>query len=245
MEQSTAPAPDYTKLNLYQKINAIQKKVTTVFKGASVSVGGGRSYNAVSHDDVAALLHIPMAMVGVFTEVDITKAEIEQISTESTYNGKTEKKFSYMAKIWVSVTFVNSDTPTERFVSNGFAYSFDNSDKATGKALSYAVKNVYLKNFNLESTDNEESRDFENNSQYQQQRGSHDNKTQTSNQSGQGNQDTKQSFQLSNQDTKQSGQVYKASANQINAIKKIYGPEYKIKEDLTSKEASELISKKN
>ena len=37
----------------------------------------------------------------------------------------------------------------------------DNGDKAAGKALSMAVKNILLKNFMLESCDDEESRDNE------------------------------------------------------------------------------------
>jgi hypothetical protein len=150
------------KLNLFQKLNEIQKKVKTVNKGASVSTGkGGGSYMAVSHDDVAALLHLPLAEAGIFVTIDITKAEIEKIETESEYNGQRSVKLSYKASVWVCATFINSDSPEEKFSVNGFAYSMDNSDKATGKALSYAVKNMYLKQFNLESVDNEESRDWE------------------------------------------------------------------------------------
>ena len=53
--------------------------------------------------------------------------------------------------------------PEEREVCKSFAYAFDSGDKAVGKAESMAVKYVFLKNFVLESTDNEESRDHENN----------------------------------------------------------------------------------
>lgn len=150
------------KLNLFQKLNEIQKKVKTITKSASVSTGkGGGSYTAVSHDDVAALLHLPLAEAGIFVSIDVTSAEVEKIETESEYNGQKSLRVSYKASVWICATFINSDSPEEKFSVNGFAYSMDNSDKATGKALSYAVKNMYLKQFNLESVDNEESRDWE------------------------------------------------------------------------------------
>lgn len=151
------------KLNLFQKLNEIQKKVRTVTKGANVSTGKSGSYTAVSHDDVAALLHLPLADAGIFVTIDITKAKVEKIETEVVYNGEGSIKISYKASVWVCATFINSESPDERFAVNAFAYSMDASDKATGKALSYAVKNMYLKQFNLESIDNEESRDWENN----------------------------------------------------------------------------------
>jgi hypothetical protein len=215
------------KLNLYQKLNNIQKEVQTVFKGTKVQVTQSRSYTAVSHDDVAGLLHLPMANAGVFTEVDMTNAEVEQIVTESTYNGQTEKKVSYMAKVWVSVSFVNADLPSERFIARGFSFAFDSSDKAVGKALSYAVKNIYLKNFNLESTDNEESRDAEttlhpNNKGVQ----SDNNKNIQGNQNNQG----------SSQE--------KASPKQISFIQSLYGKDYQVNKDISKEEASKLIKAK-
>ena len=148
-------------LNLHQKINLIQKNITSVFKGGKVSITATASYRAVLHDDVAALLHLPMADAGIAVEVDMVDCQVEQIVNEKTYQGNTEKKISYMAKVWMAVTFVNADDPKDRFTVKSFAYAFDNGDKAVGKAESMAVKYVYLKNFNLESTDDEESRDHE------------------------------------------------------------------------------------
>ena len=48
------------ELNIYQRINAVMKEVSYVQKDASIS-GGGASYMAVSHDNVAA--HVRPAMV--------------------------------------------------------------------------------------------------------------------------------------------------------------------------------------
>ncbi len=146
--------------NLYQKMASIMKEVETVFKGANISMGNGRSYSAVNHDDVARLLHKPLAEHGVITKVSVEKVEL--VGREKT-NKYGDTALEYRADVWVEVTFINADKPEEREVCKSFAYAFDSGDKAVGKAESMAVKYVFLKNFVLESTDNEESRDHENN----------------------------------------------------------------------------------
>lgn len=146
--------------NLYQKMQAIMREVDTVFKGASINMGNGRSYSAVNHDDVARLLHKPLAEQGIITKVSVTKVDISYRDKTNKY-GDTSPE--YRADVWVTVTFINADKPEEREVCESFAYAFDSGDKAVGKAQSMAVKYVFLKNFVLESTDNEESRDHETN----------------------------------------------------------------------------------
>lgn len=146
--------------NLYQKMTDIMKEVDTVFKGANISMGNGRSYSAVTHDDVTSLLHKPLANHGVWAKVSIEKVEL---ATRDKPNKYGDVSVEYRADVWVEVTFINADKPEEREVCKGFAYAFDSSDKAVGKAESMAVKYIYLKNFTLESTDNEESREHEQN----------------------------------------------------------------------------------
>lgn len=136
------------------------KEVETVFKGANISMGNGRSYSAVNHDDVARLLHKPLADHGIVTKVSVEKVEISSRDKTNKYG---DISLEYRADVWVEVTFINADNPAEREVCRSFAYAFDSGDKAVGKAESMAVKYVFLKNFVLESTDNEESRDHENN----------------------------------------------------------------------------------
>jgi len=144
--------------NLYQRMSAVMMEVESVFKGANVNMGNGRSYSAVNHDDVAALLHRPLAQNGIITKVSVEKVDI---STREKTNKFGDVSLEYRADVWVEVTFINADNPEERELCKSFAYAFDSGDKAVGKAESMAVKYVFLKNFVLESTDNEESRDHE------------------------------------------------------------------------------------
>jgi hypothetical protein len=122
-------------------------------------MGNGRSYSAVNHDDVARLLHKPLAEHGIITKVSVEKVDLSSRDKTNKYG---DTALEYRADVWVEVTFINADDPTEREVCRSFAYAFDSGDKAVGKAESMAVKYVFLKNFVLESTDNEESRDHEN-----------------------------------------------------------------------------------
>ena len=146
--------------NLYQRMASIMKEVETVFKGANISMGNGRSYSAVNHDDVARLLHKPLADHGVITKVSVEKVELTSRDKTNKYGDVSPE---YRADVWVEITLINADNPEEREVCKSFAYAFDSGDKAVGKAESMAVKYMFLKNFVLESTDNEESRDQENN----------------------------------------------------------------------------------
>lgn len=146
--------------NLYQKMVNVMREVDSVFKGANISMSNGRSYSAVNHDDVARLLHKPLATEGIITKVSVERVDI---SSRDKTNKFGDVSLEYRADVWVEVTFINADNPEEREVCKSFAYAFDSGDKAVGKAESMAVKYVFLKNFVLESTDNEESRDHENN----------------------------------------------------------------------------------
>jgi len=148
---------------LYQKINDIQKIVKSVHKGGTVKINERASYGAVLHDDVTALLHDPIANAGIVAMPRMEICELEIIRTSKNYNGQVTESNSYLVKVWASVTFINSENPSEQYQTQCFAYAIDSGDKATGKAYSMAIKYCYLKTFMLESLDDEESRDWENN----------------------------------------------------------------------------------
>jgi len=122
------------KLNLFQKINVIMTEVEAIQK-EDKKVNG--QYTFVSHDAVARALHLPMAKHGVVMMPSVV---------EMTQDGNRT-----VAKI--DVTFVNSDSPEEKFVVTYYGYGIDTQDKGPGKAISYAVKYALLKTFCLETGD--------------------------------------------------------------------------------------------
>lgn len=215
------------KLNLFQRIIKVMEEVKSVHKGVDVSTGyNGPSYAAVSHDDVTALLHGPCTRHGI-----VIISSIESKSLESFTNNKGNTQ--YKVELNVEMTFINADNPEDRMSVASYAYAFDSSDKAVGKAFSMAVKYPLLKTFMLESLDNEESRDYEKSSYSSQVSGpnkQYDNGPKPSN-----------AGPITSANT---GSV--ASEKQISAIKAIAKSKgVQAKEVKTSKEASEEIKRLN
>jgi hypothetical protein len=144
------------KLNLYQRINKVMLKVVGVKKGVTISMGGERSYTAVSHDDVTYLLHVPCAEAGIVIAPSV-------IEHSMNYEMKVDKygkpKGEYQASVIVELTVINMDNPEERLSIKMPSVAFDSSDKAYGKAISMATKYALLKLFMLDSYDQEEERE--------------------------------------------------------------------------------------
>lgn len=137
-------------MNIFQKINAVMKSTSYVKKDATVG-WGNQSYNAVSHDAVAGMLHPLLAEHGIVVFPSLTASE-----SILGHTSKGSEKIRYEATYEVS--FVNVDDPADRLVLEIQAHADDNGDKAPGKAVSYAVKMAMLKVFMLETGDNDESR---------------------------------------------------------------------------------------
>lgn len=148
-------------MNLAQKMINIMGRVESVYKGATVSITQNSSYSAVSHDDVAALLHNELVREGVWVKVSVIEASVSShVKEKAGYNGGAPtKSLEYMATVKCRVSFINCEDPKDREEVDTFAYALDSGDKAVGKAESMAVKYAFLKNFTLESTDQEEERD--------------------------------------------------------------------------------------
>lgn len=151
-----------SQLNIYQRLIEVQKKVLSVQKNETVKMyENDKGYKAVTHDDVAAALHLPLAEAGIVllpnvisytaTEFDVTKAK----------NGQSYVQKWYRTDIEVNVQWVNADNPDDRVGSTGHAFALDTSDKSYAKAYSLALKVILLKFHLLESRDGEESREFE------------------------------------------------------------------------------------
>lgn len=148
---------DKTK-NIWQRMIAVQKAVKSVDKNELVQMKEGeKGYKAVTHDDVAAALHTPLADAGVFMLPTVTKYSFSDFEI----NGKFGAKKWYRTDIEILVKWINVDKPEEFIESIGAAYAMDSSDKSFAKAYSLALKIVLLKVHLLESRDGEEERQLE------------------------------------------------------------------------------------
>lgn len=215
--------------NIYQRLNAIQRDVTSVFKNKAIGYGNF-AYKVVQHDDVTAAIRPAMVEHGVFVEVTKESTTIETVEVKRK-NGDLAKE--YLATVVVVLTFVNVDDPQDRYSVKSSAIGFDSSDKCVGKACSMAVKNAYLKNLMLESKDEEEERGFEERNKMQGQ--------------GQRQHQNKQNSPQNNspQNNSQAGPSEKQIGMIRSLVKAVNSPmkDEQIKLIKTSRDASAIIAK--
>lgn len=138
------------KLNIYQRINEVRKKVSYVKKDKKVD---GAGYMAVTHDAVTAILRDAMIEFGIVVVPTLTTSTFVETGTT------TAKGIPFMRYEGAyEVAFVNCEEPADRTALVVESHAIDQGDKAPGKALSYAVKYAELKIFMLESGEDDEGR---------------------------------------------------------------------------------------
>lgn len=134
-------------MNIYQRINEVRKEVDYAKKDATV-----QGYKAVTHDAVTALVRQSLIAHGVIVIPNLvvsTDAETGQVT-------KTGAKFHRYKGLY-EVAFINMEDG-DKITVNIEAHADDHGDKAPGKALSYATKYAILKVFNIETGEDDESR---------------------------------------------------------------------------------------
>jgi len=120
--------------NIHQRMLAVYEEVTTIQKEDKKV---NNQYKFVSHDAVIKALHEPLVKNGICLEVSTNECEQDGNRT----------------KISMLIKFVNVDNPTNFIEVKSYGYGIDPQDKGIGKAVSYAFKTALLKNFCLESCD--------------------------------------------------------------------------------------------
>ena len=140
-------------LNIYQRINAVMQEVDYVKKDRAVS-GGGASYKAVTHDQAVSVIRAALVKHGIVIEPKQRDGSFLQMRD---LNLPQPVKMGLYSGFY-DVHFVNIDKPEDRTVVSVEAHANDNGDKAPGKAMTYAVKTAILKQFTLETGEDDESR---------------------------------------------------------------------------------------
>jgi len=139
-------------MNIYQRINEVRKKAGYVQKDKRVQEGGG--YMAVTHDAVTAMLRDALVESGIVITMSVTESSIADTGTTT---AKGTPFIRYSARY--EVRFVNVETPEDYLCINVESHALDVGDKAPGKAMSYAKKYAVLKTFEIETGEDDESRE--------------------------------------------------------------------------------------
>jgi hypothetical protein len=139
-------------LNIYQRMNAVQKEVDYIQKGEKKV---DNKYGFVSHDQVTAKMQPYLVKHGICVICSVDEYKNVNIETKR-LNYKTnayEDVLNLRTELVLNVKFVNIDDPKDFIEVKTIGFGLDPSDKGAGKAVSYAFKYALLKNFMLETGD--------------------------------------------------------------------------------------------
>lgn len=140
--------------NIYEKMSAITTELQTVAKNLTVQQTKTSSYKAVSERDILDAVKPVEAKHGVYSyPVRRTILESNMLESESTYNGNTTKKTTFMTRIETVYRFVNVEKPEEYVETTTFAEGIDSQDKGSGKAMTYADKYALMKAYKISTGD--------------------------------------------------------------------------------------------
>jgi len=148
MSEPNAPERPEEKLNIYQRINEVRKKVDYIRKDKDV-----QNYKAVTHDAVTSELRGELIENGIIVVPRLISSTFKPTGTTTSNDVPW-----MMYEGWYEVDFVNMDAPEEKVTVPLESHALDYGDKAPGKATSYATKYAMLKLFSIETGESDESR---------------------------------------------------------------------------------------
>ena len=141
-------------MNIFEKMAAITAELQTVAKNLTVATSKTASYKAVSERDILDAVKPLEAKYGVYSyPVSRTILESHMLESESEYQGKVQKKTTFMTRIETVYRFVNTEKPEEYIDTITFAEGIDPQDKGSGKAMTYADKYALMKAYKISTGD--------------------------------------------------------------------------------------------
>ena len=120
--------------NIFQRMALITAELQTVAKNLTVATSKSSSYKAVSERDILDAVKPLEAKHGVYSyPVDRTVLESNLLESETTYNGQTTKKTTFMTRIATVYRFVNIDNPSDFIDTITFAEGIRSEERRVGK----------------------------------------------------------------------------------------------------------------
>jgi len=135
-------------LNIHQRINKVREAVAYLKKDKRVE-----SYLAVEHDAVTAEVRPHLIKHGINMIVRQLEGEVQETGKATSKGNPITRYVAFYEIDWVNV-----DDPEDRETTSIGSIAEDHGDKAPGKCVSYAVKAITLKTFNIETGESDESR---------------------------------------------------------------------------------------
>lgn len=144
---------DNTKArNIYERINLITSELGVIAKNLQVDITKSRSFKAVGERQILDAVK-PLENKYRVTSYPMTRQIIDKdvIEKENDY-GITKSLFMRIETIY---RFVNIDNPEDYIETTVYGDGIDTSDKAPGKAMTYADKYALMKIYKISTGDDE------------------------------------------------------------------------------------------
>lgn len=129
--------------NIYQRVNAVMKECEYLQKRGAAQGKG------VKYDEVIAMIRDLLIKHGIVMQTN--QASLVLVDGAGAGNQKL-----YQGEY--TLTLINMDKPEETITHSSIAQGMDGGDKGAGKAHTYAMKQMLVKGFGIETGDDEESR---------------------------------------------------------------------------------------
>lgn len=150
-EELTQVEIELAPKNLCQRLVGVMAYMGAIGKGGNTTYGERYAYHKIDDiDDKLREALIENGIVAVISKID--SRPVEHVSDPG-----RDGKLTWCAECLITITLINADNPVETLDIVGWGQGIDYSDKATGKAISYAAKAAYLSAFHLRGQpDNEQ-----------------------------------------------------------------------------------------
>lgn len=146
-------------MNLIEKINKVSEEAKNQFKPDLKKYG--KNFRAISESAVLETLNPLLSKYNIAYEVMITKTDlrVEKIKAGRDSEGNLIEKLVFVADAIVRLILHNPEHESpdklyhESLTFEGWGSGVDSGDKATGKAITAAVKYALFKGFRLQYSD--------------------------------------------------------------------------------------------
>ena len=146
---------DVHKMNIYQKMLAIQNELPIVAKNLEVGAGQA-AYKAVGEADVLKAVRPLEYKYGIYS-YPYDRHIIESGNMESErydkYTKENKIKKELFERMEIVYRFVNVDNPTEYIDITTYGDGIDPADKSVGKAMTYGDKYALMKAYKIMTGD--------------------------------------------------------------------------------------------
>ena len=147
--------------NVWERIRHVMEDLPYIRKAKDMSLGGQRSVKVLAYEDLAAEVQPLLIKHGLVLMSDLVDLNVETIEGTKTFGNETKSTITTIATVKMRFQLrcctVDSETPWLTFPGMGF----DTSDKAVGKATTYAAKDFLRKMFVVPSGEEPEDDNHE------------------------------------------------------------------------------------